>query len=389
MPKKQIKIKDWKPAEKMSEMNFPNEPNMNNLSGFIGREDRKRFEIGKGKNSIKMDFRDGFYIGADNFADASLSISMSGSIIAKRMTMDNFISCLDSSVVYTGTWTTETVATLVATKRKISSTVGDDFTITFSGTSIGLFFERFPGSGKLKIYIDGVLQTTFDLYTTVLMSRSVVWKITTLTNSVHTLKGEVETKNVSATGNSVNFEGYSLFPNDGIKLESLSCDLYTYAGSFTTDAQGYCACAIAFPTGYVVYHIVGISPTVQRMSKTLGDATSRWDVTNPVGTTMRYTYDGTGTAPSFASLIIGTTSLVISGFNAGNNGTFTVNGVGVTYFEITNVAGVVESDITGATMINANGNTVKVVWRNTDFWIYDGQPSSSHGFQISLLISKL
>jgi hypothetical protein len=287
MPRKTTKIKEWKPAEKTIEMDFPNEPAVNNLSGFIGKEDRKRLEIGKGKNSIKMNYRDGFYIGADDFDDASFSVNMAGSMVAKRLTMDNFIVCDDASIVYTGTWALQNVGVLMAGKREISSTVGDYFVITFSGTSIGIISEKAGSCGKINIYIDDVLQTTVDLYSSSLLTRSVIWKITTLSNSVHTLKGEVETKNVSASANNVSLQGYSLFPNDGIKMESLSCDLYAYATSITTDARGYVASSMSVPTGYVVYHIVGIVPSAQRMSKTVGDTTSQWDVTNPAGTTMR------------------------------------------------------------------------------------------------------
>jgi hypothetical protein len=241
-------------------------------------------------------------------------------------------------------------------------------------------------------YIDNVLQTTIDLYSSSLLSRGIVWKITTLTNTTHTLKGEVETKNALSTGNTVGLQGYSLFPNDGIKLESLSSDLYTYAVALTTSAQGYVASTITTPAGYVTYHIVGVRPSLQRMSKTLGDTTSVWTVTDQGANVFRYTYTtGVGiTTPEISQLIAATSSLVISGgFNAGNCGTFTVDAVGATYFEITNVAGVAEANITGATMINALCTSGITAWRATEIYLYNGQVSASHNLTVALLLSKL
>lgn len=88
---------------------------------------------------------------------------------------------------------------------------------------------------------------------------------------------------------------------------------------------------------------------------TIGLADSQFDVTNPSGTTFRYTYDGTGTDPGITSLTvpIGTTVIISagSGFASGNEGTFTVTGSGSNYFEVTNASGVVESDKT----ITTNG----------------------------------
>lgn len=81
----------------------------------------------------------------------------------------------------------------------------------------------------------------------------------------------------------------------------------------------------------------------------LGDNTTRWDITNPAGTTFRYTYDGTGTDPGNLSTLISGATVIISAsssFNINNEGQFTITGVGAAYFEVANAAGVVESNIT-------------------------------------------
>ena len=80
-----------------------------------------------------------------------------------------------------------------------------------------------------------------------------------------------------------------------------------------------------------------------------GGASTQFDITNPSGTTFRYTFDGTGTDPLITANRpeVGD-SMVINGqnFNAANNGTFVVTASGANYFEVTNASGVVESNKT-------------------------------------------
>lgn len=81
----------------------------------------------------------------------------------------------------------------------------------------------------------------------------------------------------------------------------------------------------------------------------LGDNTTNWTVTNPVGTTMRFTYNS-GTNPNlivgFAP--IGTTIIITgTGFNASNRGTFTATAFNTNYFEVTNSAVIPEAGVVG------------------------------------------
>lgn len=96
----------------------------------------------------------------------------------------------------------------------------------------------------------------------------------------------------------------------------------------------------------------------------IGDATTQFDITNPGGTTYRYTYDGTGTDPAItaAKYPVGMKlHIAAQNFNAANNGLFTVTGSGTNYFEVTNAAGVVESNKTiGTGFINYNPSIVVI-----------------------------
>lgn len=76
-----------------------------------------------------------------------------------------------------------------------------------------------------------------------------------------------------------------------------------------------------------------------------GSGSTQFDITNPAGTTFRYTWDGTGVDPSISAITVPTGSVVhikAQGFSSGNNGTFIVTGSGANYFEVTNASGVAE-----------------------------------------------
>lgn len=94
-----------------------------------------------------------------------------------------------------------------------------------------------------------------------------------------------------------------------------------------------------------------IAPVVRvfSQSKTVPAGTSRFDITNPSGSTFRYTYDGTGTDPNINATTFPVGYPVeIQGenFNAGNNGSFVIINSGANFFEVTNAAGVAENDKT-------------------------------------------
>lgn len=97
-----------------------------------------------------------------------------------------------------------------------------------------------------------------------------------------------------------------------------------------------------------------------------GDSTTQFDITNPSGSTFRYTYDGNGTDPNIGSTIMVGDTVTIQGynFNANNNGTFTITGVSTNYFEITNASGVAENNVTLGTLFNDG-----YIWNVTDLTV--------------------
>ena len=91
-------------------------------------------------------------------------------------------------------------------------------------------------------------------------------------------------------------------------------------------------------------------------SDILGDSTTQFDITNPAGSTARYTYDGTGTDPVITALTVQLYKRInidSQNFNAANNDLFYVTGSGANYFEVTNAAVVPEVNVTiGTGVIN-------------------------------------
>ncbi len=82
---------------------------------------------------------------------------------------------------------------------------------------------------------------------------------------------------------------------------------------------------------------------------TIGSSSTQFDITNPSGTTFRYTWDTTGTDPAITATSVPVGSYILlaaQNFNAANNGLFVVTGSAANYFEVTNVSGVVESNKT-------------------------------------------
>lgn len=86
----------------------------------------------------------------------------------------------------------------------------------------------------------------------------------------------------------------------------------------------------------------------------VGSSTTQFDITNPAGTTFRYTYDGNGTDPVINTSTFPTGAKVYiwgpGSISFVNAGAFTVTNSGTNFFEITNAAGSAENNVVlGAT----------------------------------------
>ena len=98
-------------------------------------------------------------------------------------------------------------------------------------------------------------------------------------------------------------------------------------------------------------------------SSDMGGSTTQFYITNPSGTTFRYTWDSTGTDPNISATTVPIGSLVslqAQNFASGNKGLFIVTGSGANYFEITNASGVAE--------VNKTIGTGYIAFSGTAFW---------------------
>lgn len=101
-------------------------------------------------------------------------------------------------------------------------------------------------------------------------------------------------------------------------------------------------------------------PTVKKFLG-FGYNDNNFTITNPSGTTFRYTFIGDGENPGVFTdyMKIGDTIyLNAQNFNAANNGTFVITAVGSDYFEITNASGVAETNKTIGTGKIVIGGTI-------------------------------
>jgi len=98
------------------------------------------------------------------------------------------------------------------------------------------------------------------------------------------------------------------------------------------------------------------SYVIKNGSTTLGDATSEYDITNPSGSTFRYTYTGNGTDPAISGAYItgDTISITSAAMDSGNVVTDAViTGAGEDYIEISNSSGVAESAKVGKIVLDS------------------------------------
>lgn len=228
---------------------------------------------------------------ATGLAGQGWQIDQNGLITATRIQLNNFVPHSNAAFTFTGAWTTENVNVLYSGGRRVSSTVGDSFTLVFYGTSVGIVAEKASNLGKLTTSIDGGASTTTDLYSGDLSTRQVVYQTTTLLPGRHTLTGTVATKNASSSGNTVGIQGFVKSPTDGIKVEDISADLYVTSYSTQTDANGYQKMTTTgTPSGWMMWQIAAF-----RLSEAIMSDATATDPKLATATNVFYFYNGAAT----------------------------------------------------------------------------------------------
>lgn len=127
---------------------------------------------------------------------------------------------------------------------------------TFTCNGIGLLFSTGPSMGKVKVYVDDVLQATLDLYTAQEQWRVRMWDIQWETLEERTIKVEnIHEKNASSSGYSVMFEAFD--SNGVIPFPGIASSIFAYRAVLTTNSNGYVVGDIVLPDGYSGIALVG------------------------------------------------------------------------------------------------------------------------------------
>lgn len=106
----------------------------------------------------------------------------------------------DSELVYSSNWNHISRAESYDGTLSYSTTTNASVAYTFDGTGVKLYTQTGPGGGKMAIYVDDVLQTTFDSYASPAHHQALAFDIQNLPQGTHTIKMVVTgTKNPNAT----------------------------------------------------------------------------------------------------------------------------------------------------------------------------------------------
>ena len=108
----------------------------------------------------------------------------------------------DTSIRYTAGWTRDsTLRAWSGGTAMLSTTAGDRATFTFTGTSVYWIGFRGPQAGIARVYLDGVVVSDIDTYSSFEQVQAMVFQTTGLAAGTHTLTIEVTgSKNPASAG---------------------------------------------------------------------------------------------------------------------------------------------------------------------------------------------
>ncbi len=127
-----------------------------------------------------------------------------------------------SSIVYTGTWTTTSDSRHSNGSMTYSRTAGATATLTFTGNKVTWLGLKGRELGIAAVYLDGQFQGNVDLYNNGYLFQQVLFSISGLSNTAHTLRIETTgNKNPSATAFYISVDAFDVEgvdPDEGAYL---------------------------------------------------------------------------------------------------------------------------------------------------------------------------
>jgi hypothetical protein len=115
----------------------------------------------------------------------------------------------DAAITYTGAWVSQASSSTIGGVARTSDTALDEFTFAFTGTGAAWISSRGTNRGMAEVYVDGVLQTTLDLYAATTQGKRQVFVVNDLPAGPHTIRVVVTgTANPSSTDTRVFNDGF-------------------------------------------------------------------------------------------------------------------------------------------------------------------------------------
>jgi alpha-tubulin suppressor-like RCC1 family protein len=93
-----------------------------------------------------------------------------------------------AAIRYTGTWRTASSAKYSGGSVKYAKARGASARYTFTGRSIALVTAKAPTMGKVRVYVNGTLVATVNLYASAITYRALAWQTTWPTSATRTIK---------------------------------------------------------------------------------------------------------------------------------------------------------------------------------------------------------
>ena len=116
----------------------------------------------------------------DTFAQTSSSVTSTAFT-------PNVVQDSDGAIAYGGSWTTKPIVTASGGTVAASSTIGASATLATSARSFALIAAKATTYGAAKIYVDGVLKATINLYSLTAVAKASVYSIDFGTSGSHSI----------------------------------------------------------------------------------------------------------------------------------------------------------------------------------------------------------
>jgi len=114
----------------------------------------------------------------------------------------------EPAIAFGGTWRTQTGAGFFKGSSRYTGVVGRSAAYTFSGRQVAWLTARGPNRGAAKVFIDGVLVKTVDLYATSTKVRRVLFLKHWGSSGTHTIRIEVTTPGGASSGSRVDVDAF-------------------------------------------------------------------------------------------------------------------------------------------------------------------------------------